>query len=52
MSHAQLVQNVKDALEALLADADVPASQTREELQSIKDEVDSMIESIPDAEDE
>lgn len=46
MSHAKLLQAVKDALEAFLADAEVPQVQTKSELFELKDEIDKMIDSL------
>lgn len=45
------VKEIKAALNRLFADTSVPPGKTRAELEEIKDEIDSLIDTLPPASD-
>lgn len=46
--HAQLLNDAKDAINRLVEDTSVPGSQTINDLQHLKDEIDSILDSLED----
>jgi len=50
--HDKLKQNVYDAIEAFVADSDVPQKQTIQELKEMQEEIEDILDSMDEDEDE
>jgi hypothetical protein len=44
--HAQLVDTAEDAIKALFADTSVPPETTRDDLKSLRETIDGLIEGV------
>lgn len=52
MEHTVLYQNAHEALQALFDDRSVSQARTRDDLETLRDDINTMLESLPDADDE